>query len=113
MHPQRWHGAGWRHAGSTIDDIGPDRCNIPRGKIFERRGKGERVEVVEEEGVEGVLMCQLIARKLERIALNDRADVAGLKEGLRGEGKLEGLVSIFFSKDERGKYLWIYLFWLG
>lgn len=55
--------------------------------------------------MEGVLMCQLIARKLERIALNDRADVAGLKEGLRGEGKLEGLVSIFFSKDERGKYL--------
>lgn len=41
-------------------------------------------------------MCQLIARKLERIALNDRADVAGLKEGLRGEGKLEDLVSIFF-----------------
>lgn len=63
------------------------------------------MEVVEEEGVEGVLMCQLIARKLERIALNDRADVAGLKEGLREEGKLEGLVSIFFSKDERGKYL--------
>lgn len=54
------------------------------------------MEVVEEEGVEGVLMCQLIARKLERIALNDRADVAGLKEGLRGEGKLENLVSIFF-----------------
>lgn len=54
------------------------------------------MEVVEEEGVEGVLMCQLIARKLERIALNDRADVAGLKEGLRGEGKLEDLVSIFF-----------------
>lgn len=90
---------GWRHAGSTIDDIGPDRCNIPRGKIFERRGKGGgRVAVaVEEEGMEGCLMCQLIARKLERIALNDRADVVeGLKEGLRGEGKLKGLVPFFF-----------------
>lgn len=68
----------------------------------------ERVEGLRlwrKKGRKDVLMCQLIARKLERIALNDRADVAGLKEGLRGEGKLEGLVSIFFSKDERGKYL--------
>lgn len=41
-------------------------------------------------------MCQLIARKLERIALNDGADVGVEVEEKKGEGKGEGKKYLFF-----------------
>lgn len=60
-----------RHAGSRSMISVPDRGNIPVARYL---SDAERVE-----GERGVLMCQLIARKLERIALNDGADGLGLK----------------------------------